>query len=274
MLRIGDFSKLTQVSVRMLRYYDDQNILKPSNIDPVTGYRMYDSSQVAELQKIVLLRDLGFSVIEIAGALENWNDTFLMQRLRDKIDETETVIAIESRRIENIREALAHIENREIDKHYNVTIKAIPPIKVISLRRKMLDYFDEGLLWQELTDFVHREHIDYDRSSRNNIAILHDSEHMDTDIDTEVCLVVRRLGKSREGFVFRELEPLEHVACMMVYGPYENLAGAYQSFVNWLSRNQEYSLGETARQITIIDRRETDNPEEYLTEIQLPLIAN
>lgn len=274
MLKIGDFSKLTQVSVRMLRYYDNQNILKPSNIDPVTGYRLYAANQVTELQKIVLLRDLGFGVSDIAEVMQNWSEPFLIQRLLDKAGEADDIIAGEKRRITKIREAITHIENSEIDKHYNVTIKAIPAIKVISLRRKMNDYFDEGLLWQELLDFVRREHIEYDRGSRNNVAILYDSEHMDTDIDTEVCLVVRKLGKSREGFVFRELEPLEHVACMMVYGPYENLAGAYQSFVNWLSRNQEYSMGATARQITIIDHRETDNPEEYLTEIQLPLIAN
>jgi DNA-binding transcriptional MerR regulator len=148
MLKIGDFSKLTQVSVRMLRYYDNQNLLKPSRIDPVTGYRMYDVGQVAELQKIVLLRDLGFGVNEIAETLQNWDDMSLIQRLRDKIGETEAVIAGQMRRIENIEKAITHIENREIDKHYNVIIKAIPPIKVISLRRKMLDYFDEGLLWQ------------------------------------------------------------------------------------------------------------------------------
>ena len=274
MLRIGDFSKLTHISVRMLRYYDSQNLLKPANIDPVTGYRMYAANQVAELQKIVLLRDLGFGVSEIAEALENWDDALLTRRLRDKIDEAEAVIAEERQRIANIQEAIAHIGNKEIERHYNVTIKAIPPIKVISLRRKMPDYFDEGSLWRELSNFIRREHIEYKCGRRNNVTVFHDSEHMDTNIDTEVCYAVRKLGKSKDGFVFRELEPLEHAACMMVYGPYDRLAGAYRSFVGWLSRNPEYSLGGTSRQVTLIDQRETNNPEEYLTEIQLPLIAN
>lgn len=272
MLKTGDLSKLTHISVRMLRYYDKQNLLKPSYIDPVTGYRMYAVEQVAELQKIVMLRDLNFGVTEIADVLKNWDDKQLVRILCNKVEEAEAIIEAEKKRIENICNTIEHIGNKMLDKHYNVTIKAIAPIKVISLRRKVASYYDEGSLWQELMDFVQSEHIEYGRSKRNNVVIYHDEEHMDTDIDIEVCLIVKKLGKSCDAFVFRELEPLEHTACMMVYGPYENLADAYSSFVNWLGQNKVYSLGQTARQITIVDFRDTDKPEEYLTEIQLPLI--
>ena len=58
MFRIGEFSKLMQVSIRMLRYYDETGLLKPAVIDPWTGYRMYSAQQIPVLKKILYLRDL------------------------------------------------------------------------------------------------------------------------------------------------------------------------------------------------------------------------
>lgn len=272
MLKITEFSKLTHVSARMLRYYDNQGLLKPALIDPITGYRMYSSEQVPELQKIVLLRDLDFGVAEITQLLQNWNDTYLTQSLHDKIKDIEEGIKTEKKRIEQIRSAIAHIETDKFDQYYNVTVKSIPSYPVISLRRKVGNYFDEGALWSELMDFVHQEHIEFDRNSQNNAAIYHDEEHMDSDIDIEVCLIVKRLGKSKGDFIYRTLESVDKMACMMVYGPYENLAGAYRSFIDWLDKNQPYTMGNPFRQVTIIYHENTDNPEEYLTEIQIPLI--
>ncbi len=45
MFRIGEFSKLTQVSVRMLRYYDEMGLLKPSETDKFTNYRLYSAAR-------------------------------------------------------------------------------------------------------------------------------------------------------------------------------------------------------------------------------------
>ena len=70
MFRIGGFSKLTRVSVRMLRYYDEAGLLKPAAIDRFTGYRMYTTDQIPALQKICLLRDMDFNVTEIREVLE------------------------------------------------------------------------------------------------------------------------------------------------------------------------------------------------------------
>lgn len=272
MLKIGDFSKLTHVSVRMLRYYDSQGLLKPSAIDPITGYRMYKAEQVPQLQKIILLRDLNFGVAETKELLQNWERGHLTHSLTAKIGEIEDLIAREQRRIAQIRCAIAHIEENKLEQYHNVTIKSIPAQPVVSLRRKVNSHFEEGKLWAQLMDFVEREHIEYDRSKQNNVAIYHDNEFLQENVDIEVCLMVKRLGKSKGAFTFRMLEAVEQMACMMVYGPYENIAGAYVSFADWLTQNQPYAMGDTSRQVTIIDHFDTDNPEEYLTEIQIPLV--
>lgn len=274
MLKIGDFSKLTHVSVRMLRYYDNQGLLKPSFTDPVTGYRIYSAEQVPELQKIVLLRDLDFGVAETAELLQNWNNAYLTKRLHNKIKDIEASIEMEKKRITQIQSAISHIETDRLDQYYNVTIKTIPSYPVISLRRKVSSHFDEGLLWSELMNFVYQEHIELDRSSQNNIAIYHDDEHLDSYVDIEVCLIVKRLDKDKSHFTYRTLEHVDKMACMMVYGPYENIAGAYYSFADWLDKNQPYSMGNPSRQVSIIGYEDTYNPEEYLTEIQIPLLSN
>ncbi|MDF2885707.1 MAG: putative MerR family transcriptional regulator [Lacrimispora sp.] len=272
MLRIGDFSKLTHVSVRMLRYYENQGLIEPCFRDPVTGYRMYSAKQVPLLQKIVMLRELGFGVGETKELLLNWDENYLTRRLGEKIQDMEEMIELEKRRIEEIRLAVTQIQSNALNQYCNISVKSVPSYPVVSLRKKVESYFEEGHLWNELMDFVCREHIEYDKSCQNGIAIYHDEEYSDSGIDMEVCLIVRQSGESKGAFTFRTLEQIPKMASMMVYGPYENLAGAYLSFAGWLDENQSCSMGKTTRQITIIDYQDTDNPEEYLTEIQIPLV--
>src|SRR5574339_582645 len=70
MIRIGDFSKLSRVSVKTLRYYDETGLLKPVHVDPFTGYRLYEYSQLSTLHRILALKDLGFSLEEIGRSEE------------------------------------------------------------------------------------------------------------------------------------------------------------------------------------------------------------
>lgn len=60
MLKIGDFSKLSRVSVRMLRHYDEIGLLKPAKIDPFTDYRYYSEAQLPMICRITSLKDMGF----------------------------------------------------------------------------------------------------------------------------------------------------------------------------------------------------------------------
>lgn len=275
MLKIGDFSKLTHVSVRMLRYYDAQGLLKPSHVDAKTGYRMYSVDQVQQLQKIILLRDLSFTIAEIKEMLENWDDKYLVESIYSKIEETQKIIALEQKRISNLTKVVQHIESNHLDTHYNVIVKSVPSQKVLSLRKKVENHFCEGILWEELDQFVQTNHVEIERHSHNNIAIYHDNEYKDNDVDTEVCFIVKSIGCNSDDnrFCYRELEPVDTMASMMVYGSYENLAGAYQSFVGWLTEHQQqFAIGEKSRLISIIGQHNTDNLDDYLTEIQIPLI--
>ena len=71
MFRIREFSKLTQVSIRMLRYYDEIGLLKPAEVDKFTGYRLYSAEHIPLLQKIILLKDTKFKIAEIKDIILN-----------------------------------------------------------------------------------------------------------------------------------------------------------------------------------------------------------
>ena len=66
MFRIGEFSRIARVSMRLLRYYDELGLLCPARIDPDNGYRYYSAAQLPQLNRILVLRDLGLSLEQIA----------------------------------------------------------------------------------------------------------------------------------------------------------------------------------------------------------------
>ena len=70
MFKIGEFSVLTQVSIKTLRYYDEVGLLKPARVDVDSGYRYYSASQVPRLHRILALKDLGFPLDRIAKVIE------------------------------------------------------------------------------------------------------------------------------------------------------------------------------------------------------------
>lgn len=268
MFKIGEFSKLTQVSIRMLRYYDETGLLKPAKIDEWTGYRMYSVEQIPILNRIVYLRDSGFNVSEIAAALSNKDDRLLLKQLDAKYAEIERAIQDEQEKLRKITFAKKEILEPKNEIHYQITIKEIPSYKVLSLRRIIPDYYGEGALWRELSDFAKKHQISI---SSNTFSIYHDKEYKETDVDVELCAPVEKPGTSSGWFTFRKTEPIPSMACTMVYGDFSNIAGAYTVFAKWLQDHSQYEMCGNTRQIVHRGPWNECNPEKYLVELQIPL---
>jgi DNA-binding transcriptional MerR regulator len=271
--RIGEFSKLTQVSIRMLRYYDETGLLKPAQIDKFTGYRNYSVEQIHVLQKIIMLRDLGYSVSEIAVAISNWNDDFLSAHLKNKRLEIEDAIKKENEKLSKIDAALSNIGKDEMFNQYNFMLKQVPTYSVISLRRIIPNYFCEGRLWKELFSFIEDKKI-VTVANIDNFAVYHDKDYKEENVDVEVCIAVSCLGKSVDEFSFRQTEKVDLMACAMVYGPFDNISEAYLSFVQWLSEHTGYNMQGANRQICRRGPWNEESSDKYLTEIQIPLEKN
>ena len=81
MLKIGEFSKLSRVSIRMLRRYNEVGLLLPAETDPITGYRYYSEEQLPAAGRITALRDMGFGLAAIEQLLATWEEPTLLEVL-------------------------------------------------------------------------------------------------------------------------------------------------------------------------------------------------
>jgi DNA-binding transcriptional MerR regulator len=268
MFRIGEFSKLTQVSIRMLRYYDEEGLLRPARIDPFTHYRLYAADQIPALNRILFLRDLGFTVSEIGAAVSPWNEEAIAALLVKRRAEIESTIQAEQEKLASIDRAQRDIRQETLAIHYNVVIKSIPACHVFSLRRVVADYYAEGQLWKEMSTFARENSIPV---SSDTFTIYHDAEYKEKDVDIEVCAPVTRMGQDGRGFTYRSMDPVPVMASTMVHGPFERIKDAYLAFAGWLEEHSQYQMAGQSRQIVHRGPWNESDPNKFLTEMQIPL---
>lgn len=145
MFKIGEFSRLTQVSKRMLRYYDETNLITPCRKEPLTGYRLYDLNQIPQINKIKTLRDLGFLIDEIS-LLMSLEDEALTDYLDQQELKIEEAIITNQQKLEQLEALKKAIQNQTSEMIYEVQIKAVPAYQIVSLRTTIDNYFAEGPL--------------------------------------------------------------------------------------------------------------------------------
>jgi len=153
--KIGDFSKLTQVSVKTLRYYGELGLLEPAWIDRYTGYRYYTAHQLPRLNRILALKDLGFTLEQIAQMLsEDLSQAELKGMMRLKQAELENKIQLEQGRLKRVARRLKQIEDQGSMPVYEVILKAVPPLKVIGFRRTIPAYRYLPTLFEEMHTYL------------------------------------------------------------------------------------------------------------------------
>lgn len=117
--KIGEFSNMTGLSVKTLRYYDDIDLFKPIDVDLFTGYRYYSTDQIYDLELINVLKSVGFSLEEIKN---NW-DSFTVDLFNEKKDELLKDIEIKQKAIKKIDELKSNLNNGKIRKRKGNTKK-------------------------------------------------------------------------------------------------------------------------------------------------------
>lgn len=267
MFRIGHFSKLVFVSIRMLRYYDEVGIFKPNLIDAETGYRYYSAMQIKRLNQIILLRDMGFTVNEIAMAMSNPSDDGFRSMLENRKNQVEEDIENDKAKLKKINFAIENIGKERIDMDYNVIIKEIPSYKVISYRGRVSNYYAEGELWEKLGRFVGKNNIKTDQMC---YAIYHDEGHKEKDVDIEVVMQVNKLGTDEGDFIYKETEKVDKAASILIVGPYSKIAPTFNYLAKWIEENG-YSMVGNARQIPIKGPWMEKDEKKFVTEICIPI---
>lgn len=272
MLKIGEFSKLSQLSIRMLRHYDDIGLLPPAVIDPWSGYRYYLPEQLSQVSLIRFLQALGLSLQEIKTLLPQCDDLpLLAQVLRQRRASCSAQVMALQTQLQLLDTTLTQLERNEFPMTYPVTLKNLPARQVASLRQHIDRYEDEGLLWQLLFGEIAAQS-PQQTTPPCRMALYHDQEYTEGHPDVEVQLAVTGQYADTAHVHFKELPPL-NVASVTFRGPYDQITQVNLAALKWCEANH-YHFSGTMFSIYHIDPSQSDNPADYLTECCFPIVKD
>jgi predicted transcriptional regulator YdeE len=270
MFKIGDFSKLAQVSVKALRHYGKLGLLKPAWIDRFSGYRYYTAEQLPRLNRILALKDLGFSLEQIQRLLrEDLPAAELRGMMRMKQAELGQHLQAEQVRLERVEERLRQIEQEGTLPAYEVVLKSVPAQRVAGVRQVIPGMRNLPNLFAELDQYLRTQNIDLE-ALYTPLAIYYDAEFSEQGIDVEAAAPLSRKLPGTRRVVVHELPAAEVMACTVHHGAYENLHTAYNALLNWIETNGYRSAGHN-REVYLENPKPGATTAQPVTEVQLPV---
>lgn len=268
MLKIGEFSKLSRVSVRMLRHYDDIGLLKPVEIDKFTGYRYYKTEQLTVIGRIVSLRDMGFSLSDIIKILEIYDDRekldFYLERQRKELDALYNETAYQMMLLDTARKRL----RKEQTMNYDVSVKTISERYAATVHMTIPHYEDEAMAWQILMEETDSMNLIPSEPCLVAASFL-DDEFKEENVELIVWKTVKGTYPDTEHVKFKTLPEVKVASCT-VMGGYEQLTDVYAAVIAWVNENGYKSAGPMFN-IYHVSPYETQNPDEFVTEVCYPI---
>lgn len=268
MLKIGEFSKLSRVSVRMLRYYDAIGLLRPAEIDRFTDYRYYREDQLPTVGRITSLRDMGFSLADVAKILEIYDDRERLEgyfALRRR--ELEELNRDTARRLALLDAARKRLRKEE-DMRYNVTLKTIPERYAATVRMTLPRYEDEGSVWSVLVGETCRMNLTEADPCLCAVTFL-DGEYKETDVEVMAWKTVKGHYPDTEHVKFCTLPEVTAASCTFK-GSYAQINDVYAAMAAWIEENG-YETDGPMFNIYHVSPHETQNPDEFVTEACYPI---
>lgn len=267
-LKIGEFSKLMQVTVKTLRLYEQKGLLMPDEVDVWTGYRYYRFSQMQRLSTIRLLQGMGFSLAEIKEIINT--DSFVppLEQLEQKISDCEQQLHILQGRLQLL---LALRDSRKkIITMEKFTIQTLPSIIVASHREVIKNWQAIG---QMCTDVIAPEM--HRLSCRCTMpgycfTVEHNKEYKPTDIDIEYCEQVEEMGQDSAIIQFKRLPEVPTALCMAHHGPYDLFYESYTELFRYIEE-QGYRVVGQHRTVYVDGVWNQKDPDKWLSIIQVPV---
>jgi effector-binding domain-containing protein len=268
MFKIGDFSRLSRISVKTLRYYDEIGLLKPVQVDQFTGYRYYSADQLPRLHYILALKDTGLALEEIATLVNNslnpsqMRDIFILKQaeLRQRLHD-------EQKRLEQVEKLLKQIEKEGKMPDYKVVVKKVEPHLVASMRGILPAYGEVGQFYGEIFKHLAKKMIF--KPAAATFLIIYDTEYKESEVDVEVCVPIKKSIPGSDKVKVYELPAIE-AACIIHKGPYESVGEAYGALMAWIEANG-YQVAGPSRELYLTSPYDTKDTSKYVTEIQFPV---
>ena len=269
MLKIGDFSKLSRISIRMLRHYDEMGLLVPGNVDQFTGYRYYSESQLLLANRINCLKDMGFSLAVISEIIKTYDNPnalhqFLMLKKAEMKEQSDKI----ERQLLLLEGALNLILKGENAITYAVILKEMPQRYVASLRKNIPSHDHSGMLWEQMTKELEPQNVQYTYPC-NAISVFHDDEYKEINIDLEIQISVEGSYQDTKNVAFKKVPPLL-IASTTFKGSYDQIAAVNQVVADWINDNN-YELDNGMIMIYHVTPEKDKNPDNWITEICYPV---
>lgn len=262
---IGEVAKITNLPVRTLHYYNDIGILIPAKIDSHTNYRYYSYEQIAIIHNIKFLKDANFTIKEMFLYL-NSKDIHIKQNML-KSKQVEVLNKINILQQTNNKLSL-FIDNTDLlSENDEIVVKHFPAAYYAYSRYKGSCSIEEFYLrFAKLLKIVKENNF----SMIGTMQTVHHSNHDNFDYqnaDIEVRIAIEE-NIIIDGVTKKEADCL--VAATIHYGAYDSMSKSYIKLMKWLNDNSYLYLGHAIENY-LIDIALTDNTEDYVTEILLPI---
>ncbi|MGX7263598.1 MerR family transcriptional regulator [Enterococcus crotali] len=262
MFKISEFSKLTNISPRMLRHYDKLNLLKPKIIQTDNNYRYYTPEQITQVNQILSLKNIGIPLKEIKTFLDGDVDladylakhrTLLETELAEKKLQLAYLALLEEKNTTSKTEAV----------NYPIETKIMNDLFVLTYHQKVASYYEEEQLWQQLFSTIRTE----DQAKLgHSIAVFHNTASDSLDIEVMISIP-------------ESLKPLYPqtktfspglIASVVTNGAYNAIPTIHADMADWLEVNEYVITGSTFN-IYHSSPATEEQEEFYITEICYPI---
>ncbi|GAA2369888.1 MULTISPECIES: MerR family transcriptional regulator [Streptomyces] len=272
MFTIGEFAKHGRVSVRMLRHYDAIGLLHPVRTDPASGYRYYEAGQLARLNRVIALKDLGFSLHQVKVLLdEDIGTEELRGMLRLRRAELESAVAEAMARLGQVEARLRTIENEGRMPTEDIVIKSLPPLRLAELTATAASFQPQdigpviGPLFDRLCGLLEAAGA---APTGPGLAYYEDAPGGGGAITVHAGLPVAAHVGTDHGFRIVHLPGVERAATVVHRGPMDDVLPTSQALARWIDAHGYRSTG-LPRELSLAC---PEDRTQWVTELQEPIV--
>lgn len=272
MFRIGDFSRIARVSARLLRFYDEIGLLTPAHADGQTGYRYYTVAQLARLNRIIVLKELGFNLDQVAEIMDASPDADELRRmLLLRRNDVEQTLATESQRLRHIETRIAQIEADGALSADDVIERAEPAHHLLSLRRQLNSFAEArsliGILREQSRALLPRAY------ACQLIVVAHAPQFENDQLDVEFGYAVEHLDlrdpPPGSDLQLRDLAAVPRMAVCVRTGPPEDAHLVTEKIGHFVAANGDVLDG--ASREVFLQPPDPQRMYESVVEMQFPV---
>jgi DNA-binding transcriptional MerR regulator len=274
MFKIGDFSRIARVSARLLRFYNEIGLFEPAQADSQSGYRFYTVAQLAQLNRIIVLKDLGFSLEQIRDILKTKiSAAELRSMLLLRRSDAERTLAIEAQRLRHIETRIAQIDADGRLSSEDVVVRSEPARQLLSMRRIVGSFAEAretiGTLRQLVRPLLPKRH------GYQLLVVAHSPQFEHEELDLEFGFALDSKASihppASSGLALNLLPAVERMAVCVRAGPPDESHLTTARIGTFLEQNGD-ALAGPSREV-FLHLPEQDRMQEAVVEMQFPLQA-